>query len=49
MKKQRITLDIYFDESDSTVPAQWGFATLLDLPSEDHVVVVSAEEPEKAE
>lgn len=49
MKKQRIVLEIFYDETINDAPEHWGFGVLLDLPSEDHAVVVSAEPPVDAE
>lgn len=43
MKRQRITLEIVYDENDMEDPADWDFAELFDLPDSDNVKVVMAE------
>jgi len=43
MRRQRITLDIVYDENDSEEPSQWDFAELLDLPDAENVKVVMSE------
>lgn len=48
-RKQRITLDIIYDDDEQEEPETWNFAELLDLPDDTHARVVVSEPSADAE
>lgn len=47
MRKQRVTLEIRYDERIYSPPADWDWVSLLDLPDPDDVLVDVASRPEE--
>ena len=49
LKKQRITLEIVWDDSMAVEPVRWDWTDLLDLGPEETVEIVSANTPQNPE